>query len=126
MEALEEIQELITATLDASEMLAELKLNGIDAADFGHLAKNTIDMAVLIADGMVNGLAADCPECGSNSSLVTCHGKVWCWGYVEMVTKVRSRVRGDTPPAPAPAPTPGAPASPCLGTARRGNPAVAH
>jgi hypothetical protein len=66
-------------------MAVELSCNGIDATEL-LIQKNGIDMAVIIADGMVNGLASDCPEC-CNSSLVTCHGRVWCWGYIEGVTK---------------------------------------
>ena len=40
-----------------------------------------IDMAVLIADGMVNGLCENCPVC-KNATLTQCSGRIVCWGYV--------------------------------------------
>ena len=45
-----------------------------------------IDLVVIVADGMLNGLAANCPVC-KNASMVTCHGRVRCWGFMNGTTK---------------------------------------
>jgi hypothetical protein len=81
MEELEALQDEVTKSLSQPEMIEVLALNGVDA---NHLciSKNGIDMAVMISDGLANGLAEDCPVCGT-SGLTQCAGRITCFGYME-------------------------------------------
>jgi hypothetical protein len=85
MEGLEGLQDLLLTSLSKAEMVGSLALNGVDAASL-HLGLNTVDMACLLSDGIAHGLAADCPACG-NASVVECHGRLRCWGYLQGMTK---------------------------------------
>ena len=85
MEDLEGLQDLLTAHLSKEDMIDVLELNGISAADMA-ITTNTVDLACIISDGIAHGLAEDCPICG-HTSLVECHGRVACWGFLEGLTK---------------------------------------
>jgi len=62
-----------------------LEANGVSPHKL-QLQKNTIDMALLIADYMIAGVAVDCPTCES-AGLVWCAGRVTCWGYLGGTTR---------------------------------------
>ena len=85
MEDLEDLQDLLTTHLSKEDMINVLKLNGISAADMA-ITTNTVDLACIISDGIAHGLAGDCPIC-RHTSLVECHGRVACWGFLEGLTK---------------------------------------
>lgn len=63
------------------QLVEILQLNGVDPRALA-IERNTIDMAVFIADGMTNGSCEDCPICGM-TSLVWCAGRITCWGFVD-------------------------------------------
>lgn len=60
MEPMEDLQDQLCVNLSVEQLYATLELNGIDLKSAG-LSTNTVDMAVMVADGMTNGLCADCP-----------------------------------------------------------------
>ena len=90
MEPLEDLQDLLLAEMKRSVMIEVLELNGMNPKEM--LIKLTkggeIDMAVLVADGMKNGLCANCPVC-NNASLTQCSGRIVCW-YVRRAPYVLS------------------------------------
>jgi hypothetical protein len=85
MEGLESLQDTILANLSKEEMVDVLNLNGVDPKSLD-IHTNTVDMCCLISDGMAHGLPSDCPVC-HGSSLVECHGRLSCWGYLAGMTK---------------------------------------
>lgn len=80
MEPLEDLQDLLLAEMKRSVMIDVLELNGMNPKEMLiKLSKGgEIDMAVLVADGMKNGLCANCPVC-NNASLTQCSGRIVCW-----------------------------------------------
>ena len=80
MEPLEDLQDILLAEMKRSVMIQVLELNGMNPKDM--MIKTSkggeIDMAVLVADGMKNGLCANCPVC-NNASLTQCSGRIVCW-----------------------------------------------
>ncbi len=88
MEPLEDLQDILLAEMKRSVMIDVLQLNGMSPREM--MIKQSkggeIDMAVLVADGMKNGLCANCPVC-NNASLTQCSGRIVCWGFMNGNTK---------------------------------------
>lgn len=80
MEPLEDLQDILLSEMKRSVMIEVLQLNGMNPKEMMiKLGKGgEIDMAVLVADGMKNGLCANCPVC-NNASLTQCSGRIVCW-----------------------------------------------
>jgi hypothetical protein len=80
MEPLEDLQDILLAEMKRSQMVEVLNLNGIspDEMMIKKSKGGEIDMAVLVADGMKNGLCANCPVC-NNATLTQCSGRIVCW-----------------------------------------------
>lgn len=80
MEPLEDLQDILLAEMKRSVMIEVLHLNGMSPKELmiKQIKGGEIDMAVLVADGMKNGLCANCPVC-NNASLTQCSGRIVCW-----------------------------------------------
>ena len=63
MKPIEDLTDELTAYCSVPQLVATLAANDIDATALG-IAGNSIDMAQMVADGMLNGLAGDCRACG--------------------------------------------------------------
>ena len=85
MEGLEGLQDLLLANLSKEEMVSALQFNGIEPTSLD-ISGNTVDMVCVISDGVAHGAAFNCPVC-ENPSLVECHGRLSCWGYMNGMTK---------------------------------------
>ena len=91
MEALEQTQDLLCLNLTHDDLIAALKLNGVDAADL-LIEKDSIAMAVLLSDYLAHGTPQDCPVCG-NAALSFSAGRVTCWGYVDGLSKCQFKAQ---------------------------------
>ena len=68
------------------DMLTEmLEANGVSPSDL-QMTKNTVDMALMLSDYMIEGVTMNCPTC-NNASLVWCAGRVTCWGFMGGATR---------------------------------------
>ena len=78
MEAHEALQDAILRSgVGIDDMVNMLESNGIFPSAL-RVENNGVDLAVCLADGLANGCAENCPECGM-ASLVLCAGRVKCW-----------------------------------------------
>jgi hypothetical protein len=91
MEALEGVQDLLCLNMTHADLVAALKLNGVNAADL-LIEGDSIAMAVLLADYLAHGIPQDCPVCG-NSSLSFSAGRITCWGYVDGLSKCQHKAQ---------------------------------
>ena len=83
MTSRETLQDVLCDNLLIDDMIAVLALNGVNCSRL-KIEKNSIDMALLIADAMLEGVAANCPVC-EEAGLCWCAGRVTCWGYLGSV-----------------------------------------
>ena len=80
MAPLEDLTDVLTGSLTVGQLAATLAANGVDERAL-QLGSNSIDMALIVADGLLHGLPPDCPVCAS-PGLVTCAGRVTCWSVL--------------------------------------------
>jgi len=94
MEGLEALQDLLLEHMTVDALTDALTLNRINPRDLT-LKSDTIKMSVIVADGMTNGLCANCPVCHT-AGLVLCAGRVCCWGYLSPNVRCVYREKKET------------------------------
>jgi hypothetical protein len=69
----------------ACPLLISTLIGGVSAMKLG-IMKNSIDMALMLADMMLDGVCENCPTC-ENAGLCFCAGRVTCWASMGGSTK---------------------------------------